>query len=519
MNNVTIEGLTIIGINGNGAIEKAAVYIQGANTGLRVIDNDVVARGDAGLMSEYGSGVTNAEVDGNIFSGITFVGTDPQSSATNSFNGQFDVGNDFPRQLVVLSNGGGSGPSANDNITFSNNIVSGTTGGISSVTGSPFGNNLVTIDASNSTISENEFTGFTGAFTAALRSRRDDTSIDNNVFDLSEGGQFAFPNTMFVQNNSGEDLSDNRLINADGMELFFGTADNDSIIGTAGDDIFFASGGNDTLDGADGTDLLDMGAAGSAGAFVDLNSGLAFSSNTGIDNVSNFENVKGSVGDDALYGDAGDNVFISSDGTDVIDGRGGSDTYDASAESSTVIVSMGTGMALGAGTATLNGIENVMTGSGDDVIFAGAGASSIDAGEGMDSVVFGGDRIDFDITWDGTTATVDDRAGNVTTITDAGHLSFDDICVWLVDGASTEFSTIQSAVDVAGDEDEILVAEGTYTEQLEIDNFVGLKLTATGAVTIEAPADLVISHQSSGSSPKDVNAVVSVTNLLIVIEN
>src|SRR5690606_37796561 len=34
MNNVTSEGLTIIAINGNGALEKAAVYIQGADTGL-----------------------------------------------------------------------------------------------------------------------------------------------------------------------------------------------------------------------------------------------------------------------------------------------------------------------------------------------------------------------------------------------------------------------------------------------------------------------------------------------------
>lgn len=328
---VTIEGLTIEGINGNGAVEKAAIYIQGANDGLTIRNSEIVAKGDAGLMSEYGLNVSNAVIDGNIFSGKTFVGANPQSSVTNTSSGQFDPGNDFPRQMVVMGNGGGATPSVGSNITFTNNIVGGTTGGISSVTGLPFGNNLVTIDVTGSTISGNTFIGFTGIFTAALRARRDGIDIEDNLFDLSQGGQFAFPASMFLQNNTTGTIEDNRFINALGTEVFPGTPGNDLITGTSGDDLFVASAGNDTIDGMDGSDTLDMSAAGAAGAFVDLATGLAFSSATGIDSLSNIENVIGTSGNDGLYGDALDNVFTASGGTDIIDGRDGSDSFDASA--------------------------------------------------------------------------------------------------------------------------------------------------------------------------------------------
>lgn len=496
MDGVTINGLTILGINGNGAVEKAAIYIQGANTGLTVTSNEIVARGDAGLMSEYGQNVSDAVIFGNIFSGKTFVGANPESSINNTSSIQFDIGNDFPRQLVVMGNGGGAGASVGSNITFTNNQVTGTTGGISSVTGLPLGNNLVTIDVSDSSIIGNSFTGFTGALTAALRARRDGIDIEDNTFDLSQGGQFAFPASIFVQNNTTGSISGNSFINALGAHVFAGTASNDVLVGTAGDDIFLATAGNDTLDGAGGTDTLDMTAAGSAGSFVDLASGLAFSSTTGIDTVSNIENVIGSSGNDGLFGDTGDNVFTASAGTDQIDGRGGNDSYDASAATTDMQVNLSTGAVSGAHTATLANVENVATGSGDDVvngsaaanviatgagndtITASAGADTIDGGSGTDtvsygaaSVTIGGGTGAWAISVGGDTQTV----SNVEIVTDAGGRTL------LVGNGG--FASIQEALNAAQANDTILIAEGTYAGGFTI---------ATEGLTIKAVGDVVI---------------------------
>lgn len=243
------QGFTIEGINGNGAIEKAAVYIVGNNDGLIVQGNEIVAKGDAGLQSEFAGAVTNALIDGNTFTGQTFTGTQPQSSATNTFSIQFDVGNNAPRQLVVLGNGGGATPSASNNITFTNNTVEGTTGGISSVTGLPFGNTLVTIDASNSTISDNVFTG-TAATGSALRARRDGTDIEDNTFDASGTGSFT---GVFIQNNTTGTFAGNTFTGSDAANFFNGTPGDDVISGGGGNDTIAGGNGSDTIDGGEGT--------------------------------------------------------------------------------------------------------------------------------------------------------------------------------------------------------------------------------------------------------------------------
>lgn len=508
-NGLRIEGFTIEGINGNGAIEKGAIYTQNALDGLEVVDNVIVAKGDSGMTVAFGIAFTNALIDGNTFSGQTFTGTQPQSSSNNTFTSgtptQFDVGSNFPRQLLVLGNGGGAGVGSADNITVTNNTFSGTTGGVSSTTGLPFGNNLATIDASNSTITGNTFSGITGTTTtAALRVRRPDTEVEDNSFDLSDGGSFAFPNSIFRQNIGAGSEGPNTFIAADGSQVFIGTSGNDTFVGTAGDDYFFASGGSDVLDGQDGSDTLDMAAAGSSGAFVDLQSGLAFSSVTGLDMLTSIENAKGSSGNDALFGSAGDNTFVATAGTDAIDGRGGSDTFDASAATAAVQANLTTGVVSGAFTASLTAIENIATGSGadsitgsaaDNTIAAGAGNDTIaggggndviDGGAGMDEVRFTGDRDDYTIAWDGTTASVTHIAsGAVTEVTSAGRLDFADLDVLLVSTTSDEFSTIQAAVNAAADGDQIIVAAGSYAGAT-LDRDVGVFGALAGTAGYDA---------------------------------
>src|SRR6056297_2845083 len=166
------QGFTVQGNNGNGAVENAAIYLQGAQDGITIRGNVIEARGDAGLISEFSAVVSNVGVDQNSFTGQTFEGAEPGGTG---FSTQFNVGNNVPRQLVTF---GGNDQNTSD-ITFTNNIVSGTAGGTNAEGAQ--GNTLVTIDAANSLIADNEFTGFTNRFATALRAREDNTDITGNT--------------------------------------------------------------------------------------------------------------------------------------------------------------------------------------------------------------------------------------------------------------------------------------------------------------------------------------------------
>lgn len=181
--NITVDGFTIIGYDGASAgLEKAAVYLQGAQTGITIQNNEIVANGEAGLLSEFNAAIDDILIDNNIFSGKTFVGTTP---AGCGFGTQFTELN-VPRQLVVM--GGGSGVTNSQNVTFSNNQITGTAGAPKPGCNSPFdyqGNTLVTLDVINAVITGNLFAGSTGRFASALRARGTNTTISGNTFDGS----------------------------------------------------------------------------------------------------------------------------------------------------------------------------------------------------------------------------------------------------------------------------------------------------------------------------------------------
>lgn len=483
-NNVTIDGFTVEGINGNGAIEKAAVYLTGSVTGFTLENSHIIAKGDAALQSQWGGAIVDATITGNIFSGKTFEGDTAQVPVNGDT--QFEVGNNVPRPLIFLGNGGPPNPELNSNIIFTDNVISGTAGTAA------YGNILVNIDASGSTITDNTFTGFTVGWQPALRTRRADTEISGNTFDLSGGGQFAFPNSITSLNNSSDNVEDNILINGEGAQVFVGTPGDETITGSDGDDIFYASAGNDMLDGGAGIDTLDMSVAGGGGALVDLGSGMAFSSATGFDTLVNMENVVGSAGNDALFGNGGANVFTATAGNDMIDGREGSDTFDASSASGNMTVNLATGAVVGAFVATLTAVENVLTGAGDDsvtgsaadnaistgagndTIVASAGSDTIDGGEGKDVVVFSGLASDYDIAWDGTTATVTDGNGNITVIENASRLDFSNSRVFLVSETSDDYATVNAAVSEASTGDTVLLAAGTYLENVSTDKAISI---------------------------------------------
>ncbi len=114
------QGFTIVGYDvATPGIEHAAVYLQGAHTGITIQGNDIVSKGEGGLVTEYGYAVTHLTIDTNIFSGQTFVG---QPASGN----QFEVHN-VPRALVFIGTNDGSGVA--NNVTFTNNQITGTVGG------------------------------------------------------------------------------------------------------------------------------------------------------------------------------------------------------------------------------------------------------------------------------------------------------------------------------------------------------------------------------------------------------
>jgi autotransporter-associated beta strand protein len=172
----TGKGFTIIGFDSASAgLENAALYLQGNHSNTVIRGNEIVANGDAGLQSEYSAFINNLTVDGNIFSGQTFVGT-PAGVGTGD---QFTLHN-VPRPLVFI--GGGSGGGNTSNVTFTGNQVTGTAGALNG-SGQEQGNLLVNIDSAGATISGNTFDGATmRAGTYSLRARGPATTISGNTF-------------------------------------------------------------------------------------------------------------------------------------------------------------------------------------------------------------------------------------------------------------------------------------------------------------------------------------------------
>lgn len=131
--------------------------------------------------------------------------------------------------------------------------------------------------------------------------------------------------------------------------------------------MLYGDGGDDRLFGGEGDDLIVAGA-----------------------------------GSDTVFGGAGSDVVVAlrGDGDDVYHGGeiadlSGSDTLDMAAIAAAVTVDLGTGfmgrgyaMSAQSGSDTLWGIENVVTGSGDDTIVASASANVMDGGLGADTFRF-----------------------------------------------------------------------------------------------------------------------------------
>ena len=100
---------------------------------------------------------------------------------------------------------------------------------------------------------------------------------------------------------------------------------NNVLNGNGGNDTIDGFLGNDTLNGGAGTDTLsyalDLGVTVSLATAAAQNTG-----GSGIDTISNFENLTGSFFNDTLTGNAGNNIIKGNGGHDIINGGAGNDT-------------------------------------------------------------------------------------------------------------------------------------------------------------------------------------------------
>jgi Ca2+-binding RTX toxin-like protein len=187
-----------------------------------------------------------------------------------------------------------------------------------------------------------------GEGTDTVRTALDAHALSDNVENLVYTGIGAFAGT-------GNALA-NVISGLDGADVLSGGDGNDTLNGNGGTDTLNGDGGNDILNGAAGNDILSGG--------------------TGVDTLN------GGADDDTLNGGLGN---------DVLNGGAGVDTASYAGETADMFVSLVNGTAR-RGTAgapvedTLNSIENVVGGSGNDTITANGGTQTLDGGAGNDTL-------------------------------------------------------------------------------------------------------------------------------------
>jgi Ca2+-binding RTX toxin-like protein len=183
-------------------------------------------------------------------------------------------------------------------------------------------------------------------------------------------------------------------------DKLYGNEDSNSLSGEKGNDLLQGGAGIDTLDGGDGEDTADYSDK-TAAVEVTLNgSSDAIVMVGGIDEdtIKNIENITAGSGDDSLIGDvnankinsgAGDDFLSGGSGKDQLDGGSGIDTADYSDKTYKVEVTLNVSKSStvkvnGIAEDSIKNIENITTGSGDDVLKGDLTANQFSGGDGND---------------------------------------------------------------------------------------------------------------------------------------
>jgi Ca2+-binding RTX toxin-like protein len=478
------------GIFDEDLVIDVGVRILGARSGVAGTSGTRDAAGGVGETTIVGhahvTSVDNVQLNGLRFlNDGTTTGGGPSNPTLQFQTGGGAVGHQLTNSIFWSTVAGGARPSPDDraisapvipdgSITITNNLISGTSQGLFGTAswgrGLWFDGGGVNLTVTGNTI-EWSRTGLnldmTGTSTAF---------IDNNLLQNLGTGVAVGVNddNVIITNNDvrnvGEEFNFRNLT----VPVVFDAEDAVDALTTVGDanDLIVVLGGsgNDTLSGSSYGDLLDGNQLTPA-------------------NPDN-DTLDGRGGNDILLGRAGDDNLTGGAGDDQLDGGDGTDTLSGGADADT--------LAGGAGTDSLTG------GSGNDSIDGGAGVDTAHVGTGA-TYTAGATN------WTVTSSDGTDTMVNVELVVDGGGGRT------LLVGLGG-YATIQDAVDAAQDGDTILIASGTYEEQVIVDGFDNLTIQAAdgATVTIQAPADVVqTGTRGSGQGVEAVLTVINSTGIVI----
>ncbi|MFK4486709.1 peroxidase family protein [Bradyrhizobium sp. USDA 336] len=312
---------------------------------------------------------------------------------------------------------------------------------------------------------------FTGVVPSQFRTDEPDEDEDENETPHDDGDDEETTATGVVRTGTAQ------------TDTLVGTAADDNIVAFAGDDIAIGGAGADAIVAGEGADFVNAGSGRdviSAGAGDDhvlagSDADIVYGDD-GADRIFGEEGndlINAGKGDDTVFGGAGNDLIVTEigDGNDAYfgdEGTGGSgnDTLDMSAASVAVTVNLSSGPLMNGsasssqtGNDTLWGIENVTTGSGNDVIVAGTGVNVMKGGLGDDTFRFNsveaakgdtivdfepGDRIDLS----GIDANyAADGNQSFTLVSDAAFTAAGQLAVTFETRDGQEFTVVQGNVD------------------------------------------------------------------------
>jgi serralysin len=195
--------------------------------------------------------------------------------------------------------------------------------------------------------------------------------------------------------------------------------------------------------------------------------------------------VDAGEGDDTVLGTNNPDTINGHGGNDNLSGNGGADFLDGGADD-----------------------DALLGGLGNDTMVGGTGNDFLSGGFGIDTALVAGTAT-FVATaggWVVTSADGVDILQNVEIVDDdaVGNR------ILLVGG--TGFATIQAAVNAAQNGDTILIAQGTYTEQVIVNGFTDLTIVAVDGAEVIVRAPNNVSQTATKSTGQGVEAIFTVTN-------
>ncbi|RIX29440.1 cadherin domain-containing protein, partial [Sphingomonas edaphi] len=443
-------------------------------------------------------------------SAVTYVNAPPSAPADGDGSAGATVYEDHPVGTPIGLDANSTDPDAGDTVSYCLGF---------DVRGNPIlDNGQFAIDPSTGVVTLSAALDYESAASHVLRIYATDgegassfTDFNITVLDAIEGTPgndmlLGTPNSDYMYGYGGHDL-------------LRGNAGNDQLNGGDGDDFLSGGLGDDVIDGGAGSDRAAFYTDATAGVTVDLNIVGPQATGQGNDTLAGIENVSGTPYADTLIGDGNDNQLWGSvsalgDGTptglnnDTLDGGGGNDlltvgtgahlltggtgtdtvsfTENGAAEPG-VTVSLeleGAAQVTGAGSWTLNGIENLsggtnndnLTGDGNANVLAGDAGDDTLSGKGGNDTLYGDGQISVDshgLGYSGPiTTTADTGAGGNDTL--EGGLGDDQ----LHGGGGSDTATYANAAGVVqaflddGGYGEAYGADG-YDELHDIENLTG----------------------------------------------